>query len=572
MRACSCSAAWTTSPSAAARSSSRWAALPASQFSINSFGRLRPGLVVVGQRPRRPRFGVRLEREQWPTGGVTVDAQWLGHTRISNAAVPKLKTPRQPAVRVHLGLRSARPSGWCAATPGSSPRWWIPSRARRGALARRGGAVPSRPRHARRVARRTGLDGRSDHGPGADAAQSGLRVAAHRPGGTSTSPGSSAPAPRCRLAGSIGTPTSCRAAPISTSPRRRWPARPGRAARSTARCSSSGAMLAATPGTNRRFGDFDRVWALDPSGYSDYWGVTVSFGAGARAGAQSSGRATPTRARPTTGPAPPGSVPEQQLSPFPDGTRAARLAGRPLRSRRAASRRGRRRAVVGVGTLAGATRRRRVAALVRYRSGAPFTPGFRDGVDANGDGAWGNDPAFVSDTVAGAADVIARGLVPPRQVGQFAAAELLPGARRSSAVDAGSSCALFNALRRPRRGRRGRREPRGDRRRASWIARSTWWIRPGRSRPRPAPVSVHRAARRQPELRQAAGSPLAGRGRARRAAVQLLMRHAPLLRAVAARRPSRPRLHQRRREPDHGHPGHRARWSASCSWTPTAPG
>jgi hypothetical protein len=63
----------------------------------------------------------------------------------------------------------------------------------------------------------------------------------------------------------------------------------------------------------------------------------------------------------------------------------------------------------------------RVAALVRYRSGAPFTPGFRDGVDANGDGAWGNDPAFVSDTVSGAAAIIAGTTCLRGQIGHFAA-------------------------------------------------------------------------------------------------------------------------------------------------------
>ncbi|MCA9738351.1 MAG: carboxypeptidase-like regulatory domain-containing protein [Gemmatimonadota bacterium] len=50
--------------------------------------------------------------------------------------------------------------------------------------------------------------------------------------------------------------------------------------------------------------------------------------------------------------------------------------------------------VAGLGlrlpVLAGAT----VAATYRFRSGDPFTPGFRPGVDPNGDGADRNDPAF----------------------------------------------------------------------------------------------------------------------------------------------------------------------------------
>jgi hypothetical protein len=63
----------------------------------------------------------------------------------------------------------------------------------------------------------------------------------------------------------------------------------------------------------------------------------------------------------------------------------------------------------------------RLAALVRHRSGAPFTPGFRDGVDANGDGAWGNDPAFISDTVPGADALIAGSACLRAQIGRFAA-------------------------------------------------------------------------------------------------------------------------------------------------------
>ena len=36
-----------------------------------------------------------------------------------------------------------------------------------------------------------------------------------------------------------------------------------------------------------------------------------------------------------------------------------------------------------------------VAGRYRFSSGMPFTPGFRDGVDVNGDGSGRNDPAFI---------------------------------------------------------------------------------------------------------------------------------------------------------------------------------
>src|SRR5207249_6274311 len=43
----------------------------------------------------------------------------------------------------------------------------------------------------------------------------------------------------------------------------------------------------------------------------------------------------------------------------------------------------------------------RVGILYRYHSGYSFTPGFRDGVDMNGDGSGRNDPAFVDETIPG---------------------------------------------------------------------------------------------------------------------------------------------------------------------------
>ena len=59
--------------------------------------------------------------------------------------------------------------------------------------------------------------------------------------------------------------------------------------------------------------------------------------------------------------------------------------------------------------------------MLQFRSGLPFTPGFRDGVDVNGDGAWGNDPAFVSDSVSGASALLGKWSCLRQQVGSFAA-------------------------------------------------------------------------------------------------------------------------------------------------------
>ncbi|MEX0907881.1 MAG: hypothetical protein WD054_06085, partial [Gemmatimonadota bacterium] len=42
----------------------------------------------------------------------------------------------------------------------------------------------------------------------------------------------------------------------------------------------------------------------------------------------------------------------------------------------------------------------------RLQSGRPFSPGFRPGVDPNGDGSAFNDPAFVDESIAGIAELV----------------------------------------------------------------------------------------------------------------------------------------------------------------------
>ena len=62
----------------------------------------------------------------------------------------------------------------------------------------------------------------------------------------------------------------------------------------------------------------------------------------------------------------------------------------------------------------------RLAGFYRFQSGFPFTPGFRDGVDANGDGSFNNDPAFVDDAIAGTGDLFNEWECLRVQVGRFA--------------------------------------------------------------------------------------------------------------------------------------------------------
>lgn len=174
--------------------------------------------------------------------------------------------------------------------------------------------------------------------------------------------------------------------------------------------SKSGSLVVATPGGNRRFGAFDLVSTLDPAAASDYYGLTAAIQRTVSRGINV--MATYTYSRTTdnwfgaraTGP-------EAQLVPIFDSTGLSTWAQG--RSDFDAPHR------VVLGTDIG-FRRARLAVLYRWRSGAPFTPGFRDGVDVNADGSGRNDPAFVSDTVSGAVDVVAGNSCLRSQVGRIA--------------------------------------------------------------------------------------------------------------------------------------------------------
>jgi hypothetical protein len=93
-----------------------------------------------------------------------------------------------------------------------------------------------------------------------------------------------------------------------------------------------------------------------------------------------------------------GGGPEAQLTPFPELDESDWLEGRsdfdlPHRLAAAAELR-----------VPGGLQPR-FAAVYRLRSGYPFTPGFRQGVDVNGDGSGSNDPAFVDEAISGTADL-----------------------------------------------------------------------------------------------------------------------------------------------------------------------
>lgn len=148
-----------------------------------------------------------------------------------------------------------------------------------------------------------------------------------------------------------------------------------------------GAAVVVTPQSNRRFSDFDAVNLLENGGRSEYWGLTVGVERVREVGLSLSAFYTHSQ---TTD-----NLPQlgRAQSSFPDG-----LAGRDWAD-------GRsdldvpHRAMVAVEWRS--SDRLSIGGMYRLRSGLPFTPGFRDGVDANGDGDWTNDVAFVDAASAG---------------------------------------------------------------------------------------------------------------------------------------------------------------------------
>ncbi|HSG82802.1 MAG TPA: hypothetical protein VLC48_11150, partial [Gemmatimonadota bacterium] len=175
-----------------------------------------------------------------------------------------------------------------------------------------------------------------------------------------------------------------------------------------------GSLLQVQPGTNRRFQDFGLVSALDADGVSNYWAGTVAVErhAGQWLDLTASYTFSWTEDNWLSGRA---GGPPVELTPFPDSlnqrdwTKGTSDFDRPHN------------VVVGaqfrlpLGALSS-----RVAAYYRYSSGTPFTPGFRDGVDVNGDGSDRNDPAYVDGALAGMDDLLGAWDCLAGQVGRFA--------------------------------------------------------------------------------------------------------------------------------------------------------
>lgn len=143
-----------------------------------------------------------------------------------------------------------------------------------------------------------------------------------------------------------------------------------------------GGLLGVVPGSNRRFAAYDHVLALTPAGWSEYRAFEVGVeGSGARFGVRASYRFSRTQ---DNLPGLAGGDRLDALDPFPgreadwrEGTSDLDIPHR---------------AVVEFSLQGGPVE---VAAIWTLRSGVPFTPGFRPGVDVNGDGSFRNDPAVL---------------------------------------------------------------------------------------------------------------------------------------------------------------------------------
>ncbi len=184
-----------------------------------------------------------------------------------------------------------------------------------------------------------------------------------------------------------------------------------------------GSLVAPAMGSNLRFADFGPVWAVDPDGWSKYRGV--SFGleyATRRADAFVSYTRSHTtdnwigasRGLPDATLDP--HLPEVAGSTWAEGTSDFDVPDRLVAG-------GRARFDVAAGI--------ELAASYTFESGRPFTPGYRAGVDANGDGSARNDVAWIPD-VSQLGDLASAWPCLADQAGGFAARNSCRGPTRST--------------------------------------------------------------------------------------------------------------------------------------------
>jgi hypothetical protein len=160
-----------------------------------------------------------------------------------------------------------------------------------------------------------------------------------------------------------------------------------------------GALVAPTIGSNRRFAGFDAAYAFTSTGYSDSYDATVRLDRQVSRGVAVAAAYTWSRTEDNL---------VGQLSADP-ADRLSPLAGS---DEAAAWDEGRsdldipHRVAATVTLRPSADGPLTLAARFRHRAGVPFTPGYRAGVDINGDGSGGNDPVGLTGAPAGLASAL----------------------------------------------------------------------------------------------------------------------------------------------------------------------
>jgi len=167
------------------------------------------------------------------------------------------------------------------------------------------------------------------------------------------------------------------------------------------------------PGSNRRFPAFDRILALDADGFSDYWGISAALERRSATGVSLRIDYTYSRATDNWLSGRAGGT-DAQLTPFPAGLNGGDWAKGPSDFDIPHN--------LSAGLALPISRGfgPRLGVLYRYHSGYPFTPGFRDGVDLNGDGSGRNDPAYVDQSIPGTTSLYGAWPCLQQQAGQLA--------------------------------------------------------------------------------------------------------------------------------------------------------
>lgn len=172
-----------------------------------------------------------------------------------------------------------------------------------------------------------------------------------------------------------------------------------------------GGLVSADPGSNRRFSGFDLVSGIVSSGFTDYYGITAAIVRRADRGLSFRLAYTYSRTNDNWALGRSGD-PVDQLTPLPDASEDWLDGKSDLDIPHRLS-------VFSTYAFPG-KQGLEISARYRYRSGLPFTPGFRSGVDLNGDGSGENDPAFLDNAITGTSELIADHDCLGDQVGEFA--------------------------------------------------------------------------------------------------------------------------------------------------------